>query len=70
MAEFDLIIRNGTIVEATGVPRYRSDLGVKNGKISRISGKIAPNGAKELDATGCIVAPGAVEQHAHYDGQI
>jgi N-acyl-D-aspartate/D-glutamate deacylase len=70
MSEFDLIIRNGTVVEATGVPAYKGDVAIKNGKIARISGKIKPNGTKELDATGCIVAPGAVEQHAHYDGQI
>ena len=70
MSEFDLVIRNGTIVDATGIPAYRGDLAIKDGKIARISGRIKGNGAKELDATGCIVAPGAVEQHAHYDGQI
>ena len=70
MSEFDTVIRNGTVVEATGIPAYRADVGIKNGKIAQISGSIKGSGAKELDATGCIVAPGAVEQHAHYDGQI
>ena len=70
MAEFDTVIRNGTLVEATGIPAYRADVGIKDGKIAQMSGAIKGSGAKELDATGCIVAPGAVEQHAHYDGQI
>ena len=70
MADYDLVIRNGTVVEATGIPAYRADVAIKNGKIAQISGKIRATGTKELDATSCIVAPGAVEQHAHYDGQI
>lgn len=70
MAEFDVVIRNGTVVEATGIPAYRADVGIRGGKIVQISGKIRGSGEKELDATDCIVAPGAVEQHAHYDGQI
>ena len=70
MAEFDVVVRNGTVVEATGIPAYRADVGIKGGKIAQISGSIRGSGVKELDATDCIVAPGAVEQHAHYDGQI
>ena len=70
MAEFDVVVRNGTVVEATGIPAYRADVGIKGGRIAQISGKVRGSGGKELDASGCIVAPGAVEQHAHYDGQI
>ena len=70
MAEYDLVIRGGTIVDGTGIPRYRSDLGVKNGKIAMISGTIRAGGAKEIDASGCIVAPGAVDLHTHYDAQL
>ena len=70
MAEYDLVIRGGTIVDGTGIPRYRSDLGVKNGKIAMISGTIKAGGAKEIDASGCIVAPGAVDLHTHYDAQL
>src|SRR5215471_1702936 len=59
MAEYDLIIRNGTIVDGTGgIPAYRGDLAVKGGKIAMISGHIKATAAKEIDATGCIVAPG------------
>ena len=70
MSEYDLVIRGGTIVDGTGIPRYRSDLGVKNGKIAMISGTIRAGGAKEIDASGCIVAPGAIDLHTHYDAQL
>ena len=70
MAEYDLVIRGGTIVDGTGVPRYRADLGVKDGRVAKISGRINAGGAKEIDASGCIVAPGAIDLHTHYDAQI
>ena len=70
MSEYDLVIRGGTIVDGTGVPRYKSDLAVKNGRIAKISGRIASGGAKEIDASSCIVAPGAIDLHTHYDAQL
>ncbi len=70
MSEYDLVIKGGTIVDGTGIPRYRADLAVKNGRVSKISGKINPGGAKEIDAGGCIVAPGAIDLHTHYDAQL
>ena len=70
MAEYDLIIRGGTIVDGTGIPRYRADLAVKDGRVAMISGRIAAGGGKELDASGCYVAPGAVDLHTHYDAQL
>ena len=70
MAEFDLVIRGGTIVDGTGVPRFRADLAVKNGRVAMISGRINAGGAKEIDASGCIVAPGAIDLHTHYDAQL
>ena len=70
MPEYDLVIRGGTIVDGTGIPRYRADLAVKNGRVVKISGNINPGGAKEIDAGGCIVAPGAIDLHTHYDAQI
>ena len=70
MSEYDLVIRGGTIVDGTGVPRYRADLAIKNGRVSKISGKINSGGAKEIDASGCIVAPGAIDLHTHYDAQL
>ena len=71
MAEYDLIVRNGTIVDGTGgIPAYRGDVAVKDGKIAMISGRIKATAMKEVDATGCIVAPGAIDLHNHYDLQL
>ena len=70
MAEYDLVIRGGTIVDGTGIPRYRADLAIKDGRVAMISGRIGASGGKEVDASGCIVAPGAVDLHTHYDAQL
>ena len=70
MAEFDVVIRGGTVVDGTGIPRIRADVGIKDGRVAMISGRIAAGGARELDASGCIVAPGAVDLHTHYDAQL
>ena len=70
MPEYDLVIRGGTVVDGTGIPRVRADLAIKDGRVAMISGRIHGHGAKELDASGCIVAPGAVDLHTHYDAQL
>ena len=70
MAEYDLVIRGGTVIDGTGIPRYKSDVAIKDGKIATIDGRIKSGGAKEVDASGCIVAPGAIDLHTHYDGQL
>ena len=70
MKEFDVVIRGGTIVDGTGIPRYRGDLAIRDGRVARISGRIPSGAAKEIDASGCIVAPGAIDLHTHYDAQL
>ena len=70
MNEFDVVIRGGTIVDGTGIPRYRGDLAIRDGRVARISGRIPAGAAKEIDASGCIVAPGAIDLHTHYDAQL
>ena len=70
MPEYDVVIRGGTVVDGTGIPRYKADLAVKDGRIARISGKIPAGAAREIDASSCIVAPGAVDLHTHYDAQL
>ena len=70
MPEYDLVIRGGTIVDGTGVPRFKADLAVKDGRVAKISGRIPGGGAREIDASGCIVAPGAIDLHTHYDAQL
>ena len=70
MAEFDVLIKGGTVVDGTRVPRYRADIGIKNGKIAKIGRLGSSSATQVLDATGLIVAPGAVDLHTHYDAQI
>ena len=66
MPAYDMIIRNGTIVDGTGrLPAYRGDVAIKQGKIAMISGRIRASAPQELDATGCIIAPGAIDLHTH-----
>jgi N-acyl-D-aspartate/D-glutamate deacylase len=68
--EYDLIVRNGLVVDGTGMPRRRVDVGVKNGKIAKLARLDDATAKEELDAAGCIVAPGIVDAHTHYDPQI
>ena len=70
MREFDLVIRGATVVDGAGVPKYRADLAVKDGRVAMISGRIPAGAATEIDARDCIVAPGAIDLHTHYDGQL
>jgi N-acyl-D-amino-acid deacylase len=70
MADFDIIIKGGTIVDGTRTPRYVSDLGIKDGKIAQIGGLKGKSADRMLDAAGRIVAPGFVDLHTHYDAQI
>ncbi len=64
----DLVIRNGTVVDGTGVPRRVADVAVDHGKVASASGR-AGRGRREIDATGMLVTPGFVDVHTHYDGQ-
>jgi len=69
MAKHNLVIRNGTIVDGTGRPRFLGDLAIDDGVITAI-GEINEKGITELDATGLLVTPGWVDIHTHYDGQV
>ncbi|MCS6927036.1 MAG: amidohydrolase family protein, partial [Candidatus Binatia bacterium] len=70
MPQFDTIIKGGIVVDGTLVPPYRADVGIKDGKIVQI-GRLKTNDTRRvLDASGLIVAPGAVDLHAHYDAPI
>jgi len=66
---YDLLIKNGTVVDGTGSPRRMADVAVKDGVIAEI-GKIKDGAKKTIDADGLIVAPGFVDPHTHYDAQI
>ncbi len=70
MAEFDLLIRGGMIVDGTRTPRYRADIGILDGRVAEIGHIEAHRGARVLEADGLIVAPGFVDLHTHYDAQL
>ena len=70
MADYDILIRGGLIVDGTRTPRYVSDIGIKDGKIPQIGGLKGKTADRTLDAAGHIVAPGFVDLHTHYDAQI
>ena len=68
--DYDLIIRNGFVIDGTGLPRRRVDVGITDGKVARLGHLGDARGAEEIDAAGMIVAPGIVDAHTHYDPQI
>jgi len=70
MADIDLQIKGGTIVDGTRVPRYRGDVYIKDGKIAQLGGRAPGFAKKTIEADGLIVAPGFVDLHTHYDAQI
>jgi N-acyl-D-aspartate/D-glutamate deacylase len=67
-AEFDLVIRGGLVVDGGGGEPFEADVAVADGRIAAL-GRIAGQGAEEIDAKGRIVTPGFVDLHTHYDGQ-
>src|ERR1700674_2712166 len=66
----DVIIRGGDVVDGTGAPAVRADIAIRDGRIAAIAPTLDDQDAVEvIDATGCIVTPGFVDPHTHYDGQ-
>jgi N-acyl-D-aspartate/D-glutamate deacylase len=68
MAQYDLIIRGGTIVDGSGAEAFAGDVAVKDGLIAAV-GRVEGSATREIDARGKVVAPGFVDIHTHYDGQ-
>jgi N-acyl-D-amino-acid deacylase len=70
MAEFDKVIKGGTIVDGTLTPPFKADLGLKDGKIAKIGNLKSSDAKQTLDASGLIVAPGVIDLHCHYDAPV
>ena len=68
MTAVDIAIRGGTIIDGTGSPRFRGDVGIAGGRIAEI-GHVG-DAVLDVDATDRIVAPGFVDVHTHYDAQV
>jgi len=65
---YDLVIRNGMVVDGSGFSRYRADVAVTDGRIAEI-GRIRGSARQTIDAEGLFVAPGIIDLHTHYDVQ-
>ena len=65
----DLLIKNGRVVDGSGMPAFRGDVGIQNGKIAEL-GKLSGPAKRTIDAEGRVVAPGFVDNHCHFDAQV
>ncbi|HIG44285.1 MAG: amidohydrolase family protein [bacterium] len=66
---YDLVIKNGTVIDGSGMPRYHADVGIREGRIENI-GRINEKSTETIDAEGHIVSPGFVDGHTHMDAQV
>ena len=66
-AKFDIVITGGLVVDGTGTPPRRADVGIKGGRVEAIGKIAAGDGADRIDATGLVVAPGFIDVHTHAD---
>jgi N-acyl-D-aspartate/D-glutamate deacylase len=68
MAQHDLVIRSGSVIDGTGREAFTADVAIQNGQIAEV-GQVSGKGHREVDADGALVTPGFVDIHTHYDGQ-
>lgn len=66
----DILIRNGRIVDGSGLPAYRGDLGIRDGVLAHVGGVLNMPARREIDARGQVVAPGFIDPHTHLDAQL
>ena len=66
---YDLLIRNGLVIDGTGRPGAAADVAVSGGKIVEI-GALSAGARRTIDASDCVVSPGFIDPHTHYDAQI
>src|SRR5262245_28261645 len=66
---YDLIIRNGKIIDGSGIPGFHGDVAISGGRIVEI-GQVCGDARRVLDADGLVVSPGIIDNHTHYDAQV
>ena len=66
---YDLVIKNGTVIDGSGAPRYRADVAIAGGRIAAI-GRVDGKAKQTIDADGHVVTPGFVDGHTHMDAQV
>ncbi len=66
---YDLVVKNGTVVDGSGMPGFKADVGVINGRIASI-GRIRDKASETIDAEGHVVSPGFIDGHTHMDAQV
>ncbi len=66
----DILIRNGRIVDGTGLPAFHGDIGIQGGRLARVGGQLTGPARHEIDACGQVVAPGFIDPHTHFDAQL
>src|ERR1700745_1360524 len=66
---YDILVKNGTVIDGTGAPARRASIAIAGGKIAAI-GAHTDSARKTIDASDLVVAPGFVDPHTHYDAQI
>jgi len=69
-ADFDVLIRNGRVIDGTGNPWYRADVGLKDGRIAAIGNLAAKSADRTIDAANRVVTPGFIDVHTHVEGAV
>ncbi len=66
----DIVIRNGRIVDGSGLPAFHGDVGIESGRLRRVGGQLTGEARRTIDAAGRVVAPGFIDPHTHFDAQL